>query len=277
MMVMALRLLEGEEIVMSLKPHPLAFVRYITLCIYLMAVGVLFYLIWDHISPMAKTPVLGLPMVLLVWWTLLLFGPLIVGIFHVTFWPLLCASALGVLGTVMVVLWGYGPTVLGALTIFGGIMGLVLTDIYRRGHTYYLTNQRIIMVKEFVSRDERYLGYDNITDLVIHKGVLGHIFNFGTITPLTPSGLGSGYDIAALTVSGGVKRFGVSGAVTGARAVKVPRGRSHLELFGVPRPEEVRDKIEELRAAWRQVPYLRRIAGATEALLELSRRRAERS
>jgi len=37
----------------------------------------------------------------------------------------------------------------------------------------------------------------------------------------------------------------------------------------------VRDKIEELRAAWRQVPYLRRIAGATEALLELSRRRGE--
>ena len=267
--MVALKLLEGEEIVKVLRPHPLAFMRYITLCIYFMAMGAVFYALWDRLAALFNVPLVGLPAVLMVWWGLLLLGPLVVGLLHITFWPLLCSAGLGAIGTLLVLGWGYHPTFLGALTIFGGVLGLLLTEIYRRGHTYYITNQRLIMVREFASREEYYIGYEELTGLYVRKGLVGHIFNFGTITPITASGVGTSMKASGAIAEGGVKRVGLRIGVIGAKARTVPGAESHVELFGVPRPEEVRDLIERLRAEWRQVPYLRRIATATEEMLKL--------
>jgi len=267
---MALKLLEGEEIIKVLRPHPLAFMRYITLCIYFMVVGAVFYAMWDRLATLIDLPFVGLPAVLIVWWGLLLLGPLIVGLLHITFWPLLCSAGLGALGTLVVLGLGYHPTFLGALTIFGGVLGLFLNEIYRRGHTYYITNQRLIMVRDFTSREEYYIGYEELTGLYVRKGLIGHVFDFGTITPITTSGVGTGIKASGAIVGGGVRRFGLGVGVMGAKAKTVPGGESHIELFGVPRPEEVRDLIEKLRAEWRQVPYLKRIATATEEMLRMA-------
>ena len=271
--MVGLRLLEGEEIIKMLRPHPLAFMRYITLCIYFMVMGSTFYVLWDRLAMVFNVPYAGTHIALAVWWGLLLIGPLLVGLLHITFWPLLCSTGLGIIGTLLVLYWAYHPTFLGALAIFGGVLGLVLTEIYRRGHTYYITNQRLVMIREFASKEEYYISYENVIGLSVQKGLVGQIFNFGTVTPITASGLGTGAKISGAFVEGGVKRLGLSVGVVGAKAKTVPGGESHIELFGVPRPEEVRDLIEKLRAEWRSVPYLRRIATATEDLLTLAKQK----
>ena len=272
---MGLKLLEGEKLVKTLRPHPLAFMRFIALCIYFMLMGSVFYFLWDRLAALFHAPFFGLPAVLIVWWGLLLLGPLVVSLLHITFWPLFCSIGLGVLGTFVVLAWSYHPTFLGALTIFGGVLGLVLTEIYRRGHIYYITDQRLVMVRDFASREEYYISYEDIIGLSVRKGIIGHIFNFGTITPITASGVGTSAKISGLIVEGGVRRLGLDVGVLGAKARAVPGGESHIELFGVPKPEEVRDLIEKLRAEWRQVPYLRRIATSTAELLALAKQKKQ--
>ncbi|RLI10765.1 hypothetical protein DRO33_05300 [Candidatus Bathyarchaeota archaeon] len=263
-----MRLLEGEELVMILRPHPLAFMRYISLCIYLMIVGVAFYSMWGELAKIANASVLGLPLTLVLWWGLLLLAPTIVGLLHVTFWPLLCAIGLGAVGTALV-LCGLMPlSSLGPFTVAGGILGLFVVEAMRRGHKYYITNRRIIMSKEFISKSERYVYYEDITDVVPEKGLLGRVFNFGNIIIATASGIGTGVDLAGLGVSTGgkVQRLGLDVTLVGARGVTEPRARPHFQLFGVPRPEDVAHEIEELRASWKAVPYLRRIAGTAEEI-----------
>lgn len=266
-----MRLLEGEELIKVLRPHPLAFMRYITLCIYFMVMGSIFYFLWDKLAMLLNLPFVGLPSIVAAWWGLLLIGPLVVGLLHITFWPLLCSIGLGFVGALAVLSLGYHPTFLGALTIFGGVLGLVLTDIYRRGHTYYITNQRLIMVREFISREEYHLSYEEISSLRLHKGIIGHLFNFGTITPITASGVGTSMKASGIIVEKGIRRFGLDVGIIGAKARTVPGGESHVELFGVPRPEEVRDLIIKLKEERAPVPYLKRIATATEEILKLTR------
>ncbi|RLI09824.1 hypothetical protein DRO33_06265 [Candidatus Bathyarchaeota archaeon] len=265
-----LRLLEGEEIVMELRPHPLAFVRFLSICAYFMAVGASFNYVLAEVSKALGIPITTITG-LMVWWALILIAPLIVGLFHITFWPLVCASCLGALGTALLLTTDFPFSGLAPLTVASGIIGLFLVELYRRGHKYYITNQRIIMTKKFVFGDERIVHYDHIVDIIVQKGLLGRIFNFGTVVPLTASGLGLGQDIAGVAVGKQVKRLGLEVAVAGARTVAVPRGRTGLELFGVPRPEDVRDKIEEMRALWKETPYLMRIARDTEEMRKLLR------
>ena len=271
-------LLEGEKLIMELKPHPLAFMRYISICIYYLAVGVGFnYLVHNVLGPWLQgvSATLGTSATLLAWWALIIAVPLIVGIFHVTFWPLACSALLGVAGTVLVLKYGLSPGQLSLLTIAGGILGLFIVELYRRGHRYYITDQRLIIMKKFIAKDERILRYETITDVVVHKGLVGRIFDFGDIVPITMSGLGLGEDMAGVAVGKDVKRLGVEVAVMGGRTVKVPRARTFMQLFGVPDPERVRNVINKLRAEWSERPYLVRIARATEDLLKLAKERSD--
>ena len=272
-------LLEGEKLIMELMPHPLAFMRYISICIYYLAVGIGFkYLIEKYLPQLAPrfqgvltTP--GAPIALLVWWALILAVPLIVGIFHITFWPLVCSVLMGVAGTALVLKFNLGPDHLSLLTVASGVLGFFVVEFYRRGHRYYITDQRIIITKKFVSKEERILRYEAITDVVVHKGLMGRIFDFGDVIPITMSGLGLGEDLAGVAVGKEVKKLGVEMAAVGGRTVKVPRARTFMQLFGVPDPERVRNVINKLRAEWSGKPYLVRIAKATEDLLKLVRER----
>ena len=222
-------LLEGEKLIMELMPHPLAFMRYISICIYYLAVGIGFkYLIEKYLPQLAPrfqgvltTP--GAPIALLVWWALILAVPLIVGIFHITFWPLVCSVLMGVAGTALVLKFNLGPDHLSLLTVASGVLGFFVVEFYRRGHRYYITDQRIIITKKFVSKEERILRYEAITDVVVHKGLMGRIFDFGDVIPITMSGLGLGEDLAGVAVGKEVKKLGVEMAAVGGRTVKVPR------------------------------------------------------
>ena len=260
-----MRLLEGEKILMELKPHVLAFMRYIIISLYFMVIGALFNHILSVVSQMLGVQA-SANLALAIWWGVLLAMPIVVGILHITFWPLVGACLLGAVGTCLRLIAGLPVKSLGPLTVAGGVVGLFLIELHRRGHEYYVTDQRLIMLKKFILKDERSVRYTDITDVVVQKGLLGRIFNFGNVIPITASGLGLGQDAAGAVVGKRIKRFGLEIAIGGARTVTVPRGRTGLQLFGIPRPEEVRDKIEELRAAWEETPYLRRIATTVEEI-----------
>ena len=263
-----MRLLEGEQILMELKPHPLAFMRYISICIYYLAVGASFRYIYTTImSLMPPYQALSTYIPLVAWSVLVLVAPLLVGLLHVTFWPLLASSLLCATGALLVLVAHFPVDRLTYLTILAGLLGFVIVELYRRGHRYYITNQRLIATRSFLFRDERFVDYEDITDLVIHQGLIGRIFGFGDVIPITSSGLATGTDVSMAVAGGQVRRLGLGVAVGGGRMVRVPRMRTFMGFFGVSDPDAVRDRIEAVKASWREVPYLKRIARATEELL----------
>ena len=74
------------------------------------------------------------------------------------------------------------------------IIGLLLVEWYRRSHKYIISNQRIVLKGGIVTKEERTLRYDKISDISAKQGVIGQIFGFGTIIPISQSGFGLGSD-----------------------------------------------------------------------------------
>ncbi|MEM3709797.1 MAG: PH domain-containing protein, partial [Nitrososphaerales archaeon] len=147
-------------------------------------------------------------------------------------------------------------------SIIASILGSILTEFYRRGHAFYVTDQRIISELRFLSYKRRELTYDKINDLALTKGILGRIFNYGTIFPITASGFGLGEDLAVATAGmGATSKKGFSGgiAVSGGRTISVPRGRSSYVLFGVRNPNEVYEIISKNIHGYEEAPYLKKI------------------
>ena len=87
--------------------------------------------------------------------------------------------------------------------------------------------------------------------------MLGQIFGFGTIIPISQSGFGLGADqsFAAGGVELGTKKTRVLGLFGGGREVQTPRSRSYYELHGVHPYKEVKQLVEELVQGHVITPY----------------------
>jgi membrane protein YdbS with pleckstrin-like domain len=72
-----------------------------------------------------------------------------------------------------------------AYTVTVSIIGFLFVDAYRRTHKYIITSQRIRLKGGIFTKRERILSHDKILDLTTRQGILGQIFDFGTITPIT--------------------------------------------------------------------------------------------
>jgi uncharacterized membrane protein YdbT with pleckstrin-like domain len=120
---------------------------------------------------------------------------------------------------------------LGVFFLILGLIIIVLTYFYQKAHKYWITNKRIIIVKTFLWRDVREIAYNNIVDLVVQQGIFGRIFNFGTITPITASGLGTGSRFSTDSKGGLIKS-----TVT----VEV---QTQYALYGIRRPLEAKELI----------------------------------
>ncbi|HEB37659.1 MAG TPA: PH domain-containing protein, partial [Thermoplasmatales archaeon] len=118
---------------------------------------------------------------------------------------------------------------------------------YVKSHRYIITNLRIIFKGGIIKKRERTLRYDKITDVDGEQGILGQIFGFGTIIPITQSGFGLGSDqtFAAGGVEAQSKKIGIFGFAGGSKEVKTPRTRSYYELHGVYPYREIRKLVEE--------------------------------
>ena len=243
------KLQKGEEMIRALRPHPLAFYRLYGIWIYIALVGVYFssypgIQIFD-MSPENSARIL--------WWLSILVPAVLIALFRINWrWlaalgvPALLAFGLPGRPEYIALLEGSGlawfmdPNHI--LTTFG-LLGVLGTEGHRRSHRYYITNWRLIMESGHLGVHRRTLLYKNINDLVVEQSFPGKVFNFGTIIPITASGLGLGDDFSLAGAAVGGRAMVGAG---GGKAVSTPRGRSHHLLEGVGRPEEVHDLIISL-------------------------------
>ena len=142
----------------------------------------------------------------------------------------------------------FGLWFIPGITAAVGLIGLLSVDAYRRSFTYYLTDNRIVIQGNFLmNRSERQVRYNHIEDIKMEQGIVGTILGYGTVLPLTGSGLGTGSDETMVIAGSGaeVKGLGI-GLLGGSRtSSKRIRHNPHDCLYGVPQPSKVRDLITE--------------------------------
>ncbi len=128
------------------------------------------------------------------------------------------------------------------------VLGLISAEVYRRSHRYIVTNARIFTHAGIFAPDERTVPLTKVNDIELDRHFIGRIFKFGTVIPLTGSGIGMGTNFGAISGTAGkqLKLFGqpsIGVTVTGGHSIQVPKTRTHEVLFGIHEPAKVRDII----------------------------------
>jgi len=252
-------LLENEHIEKNLSPHPLSFMRLQSLCLFLIIWGVL--LGWlvnfsdykELFSGNEWFPILA-------WGLVLLFIGVIASLIMIqwSIFFLYLGLFFGGLGLIFSQGWlGDSGVFIPFYSVAVSIIGFLIVELYRRSHKYIVSNLRIIFRGGVVTRRERTLRYDKITDIDAKQGILGQIFSFGTIIPISQSGFGLGSDqsFAAGGVELGAKKARLLGLFGGGKEVQTPRARSYYELHGVHPYKEVKFLIENMVQGHVITPY----------------------
>jgi hypothetical protein len=243
-------LLKNEKLERVLSPHPLSFMKYQSLCIFLIIWGaVLGWLV--NFSEWSGSMLNEWPSVVFAWAIILL----LVGVFAsltTIRWSIFFMYLAIVLSGVGIVYWlnlfDSVKIFIPLYTVAISILGFLMVELYRRSHKYVISNQRLVFKGGIVTKEERTLRYDKISDINAKQGVLGQIFHFGTIIPISQSGFGLGADksFAAGGVELGAKKAKLFGFAGGEKEVQTPRARSYFELHGVHPYKEVKKIVEEL-------------------------------
>lgn len=242
-------LLKNEKLERVLSPHPLSFMRYQSLCIFLLVWGTL---VGWMVNFSDFKDLFGSEWIAILAWGMVLLVVGIVAALTTIRWSIFFMYAGVFLGGVGLMVWqnwlgAYGVFIpFYTLTI--SILGFLLVEWYRRSHKYIISNQRIVFKGGVITKEERTLRYDKISDINAKQGVLGQIFGFGTIIPISQSGFGLGTDqaFAAGGVQLGEKKVKFMGLFGGGREVQTPRARSYYELHGVHPYKSVKKLVEEL-------------------------------
>jgi hypothetical protein len=243
-------LLKGEKVEKILSPHPLSFMRFQSLSIFLIIWGIIVgWLInfseWNNLFSNNEW------LSVLVWGLVLLLAGIIASILTIR-WSIFFLY-LGVFGGGVALMLSQGW--LSASGIFipfymvsVSIIGFLFVEAYRRSHRYIISNQRITFKGGIVTKRERTLRYDKVADIDARQGIMGQIFGFGTIIPISQSGFGLGSDksLAAGGIQLGEKKVGLFGLFGGGKEVQTPRARSYYELHGVFPYKEVKKLVEEM-------------------------------
>lgn len=302
MMAAASDFFEGETLLKSIKPHPLAFYDMYAVWVWVIAVSLAFILYSGEVTGLLGDPLLyaaeavadytrpkemgllnNIPYVVDgvatvndyavaaegylqaytevgLWVVVLAVSALAVSVLQINFkcvWIMAAVAAASVLLTVYLGLPADSAYTIGMAFALAGVAGV---EVYRRCHTFTLTDRRIITEVSFIGHKRNELSYDKINNLILDQGLLGRFFNFGTLIPVTASGLGMGTDFAAVTVgAAGQLRQGpvVAGAVTGGRSIHTPRVRSPYGIYGVSDPQGVQRLISAHLQAHTEALYLR--------------------
>jgi hypothetical protein len=123
-----------------------------------------------------------------------------------------------------------------------------MVETYRRSHKYIISNKRIIFRGGIITKVERTLRYDKITDINSKQGIIGQIFGFGTIIPISQSGFGLGSDqsIAGGGIAAGEKKAKFFAFAAGGKEINTPMARTYYELHGVYPFKEIKKLVENL-------------------------------
>lgn len=251
-------LLKGEKVLLETKPHPLSFLSLYVYFIYFIIVNGLILYYWDSfvsyisssfIGALGSTFVIG--SIGLIWWIVNIIPAFILSIVRISWRWVITYFIFALILSLLTIYHYISIQNMFHIMVALAVMGILLVDVYRRAHHYYITNYRIITYSGFMGTKVRDIFYNRITDVVLEQGFVGRVFNFGSVIPLTAAGIGTGRDTASVSVGvgGGEKtpigELGGGIAVTGGKDVTVPRGRSSFILFGVPDPSKVRNVIVE--------------------------------
>jgi len=243
-------LLKNEQIERVLSPHPLSFMKLQTLCIFVIVWGLVVWWL-TKFSGYASMFTGNNWYPLILWGLVLLLIGVIASLVAIQ-WTIFFLY-LGVFaGTVGLIFWQHWENDI-ALFIFiysiaVSIVGFLIVELYRRSHKYIITNLRIIFKGGIFTKRERTIRYDKIADIDAKQGVLGQIFGFGTIIPVSQSGFGLGSDktMAAGGVEVGTTKARLFGFAGGGKEVQTPIARSYYELHGVYPYKDVKQLVEDL-------------------------------
>ena len=257
-----LDLLHGEEVDMAVKPHPLSFSRYHAFFIYLVLAAFLLrrlrLLLKENISVLSILSFLDaalsrlgmdiLDAVFLVsfWAVLIISGWIGNRLLHnriLLFYAILVAAS----GTVLELYLSMMHYEIGIVPIQRASVKLVLlagtaiacmalVEVYRRRYLYVVTNYRVIIRGGLILKEEE-IAYKNISRVYVKQGILGRIFNFGTVV------LNSTFDFSEAPY----REIPEALKMPSEKADKAleedlgkwKRGRQ-LKLLGVPDPRRVR-------------------------------------
>lgn len=252
-------LLKNEKVEKTLSPHPLSFMRLQSLCIFLIVWGTLVgWLV--NFSEWQSAFSVNFLLVISVWAIVLLLVGVIASLIIIR-WSIFFLYLAIVLSGTGLILWLGLQDVVGVFipfyTIALSIIGFLLVELYRRSHKYIISNLRIVFSGGILTKRERTVRYDKITDIDAKQGIIGQIFGFGTIIPISQSGFGLGTDqaFAAGGVQLGEKKVKLLGIFGGGREVQTPRTRSYYELHGVHPYKDVRKLVESLVQSSVITPY----------------------
>lgn len=269
-----LRLLPGEQEEVRLRPHPFSWLRNYLIALIPALVGICLFFImhsqWWEDGENGKwyqfwTFLYGNAPAAYVLMFLLLGGLgaiiAVAGIRWKTFFAYLLT---GIIATVVTAVWFKGDEA-DALPFWLALTSvpyLGSMEIQRVSHDFILTNLRILFRGGTLVSNERQIRYESITDLDGKQSILGRIFGYGTLIPITQSGFGLGADTseANIMVGGGASKGGVVGGIGvsagGGKEVSVARARTHDQLTGVRPYGDVKFLIETFVQRSSSHPYL---------------------
>jgi len=243
-------LLKNEQIERVLSPHPLSFMKLQALCIFLIIWGIVVWWLTNS-SEYASMFSGNIWYRLILWGLVLLFIGVVaslVAIQWLIFFLYLGVFA-GGLSLIFSQHWEKDIALFIPLySIAVSIVGFLIVELYRRSHKYIITDFRVIFKGGIFTKRERTIRYDKIADIDAKQGILGQIFGFGTIIPVSQSGFGLGSDktMAAGGIEVGAKKVGLFGFAGGGKEVQTPIARSYYELHGVYPYKDVKQLVENL-------------------------------
>lgn len=243
-------LLKNESVEKILSPHPLSFMKYQSICLFLIIWGAI--LAWlVNASKWHNSLFAEFYMTVVVWAIVILIIGVVASLTTVR-WSIFfmyLGIVLGGLGLMFWQGWQNAANIfIPIYTVSVSFIGFLLVELYRRSHKYIISNQRITFKGGIITKEERTLRYDKISDINAKQGIIGQIFGFGTIIPISQSGFGLGADktFAAGGVQLGEKKAKLFGFAGGEKELQTPRARSYYELHGVYPYKEVKKLVEEM-------------------------------
>lgn len=127
-----------------------------------------------------------------------------------------------------------------------GLFSFIANESYRRSHAYLVTNARIHTRAGVFRKRERTLILSKVNDIAIDQKPFGIIFHYGSLIPVTASGIGMGSDLAAMEGKVSKKLFGLATvglSVGGGQSIQIPKYRTHDILFGIRKVEQTREAL----------------------------------
>ncbi len=196
------------------------------------------------------------------WLSIILISSMAISVFKIEFKWIAALTGICIVSILVGVAFDLSPQSIYAIGIMLSIIGAGFVEIYRLAHTFYLTDRRIITQVKLIGQRQNELSYAKINNLVLEQGMIGRLFDFGTVIPITASGLGMGSDFAAMTIGAGSSSEDgstVAAAITGGRSVQTPRVRSMFAIFGVKDPKKIQKIVSKNLHEFVEAPYLRSI------------------